>query len=83
MLFYSLLEVVENPKRTFWLNGKRPMPKKYKFAVKKNIVIYITKRENKVNSSYQNKVNSSLVSICNCKMGYLSKQKQAVTKNNL
>ena len=58
------------------------MPKKFLLAVKKNIVIYITKKENKVNSSYQNKVNSSFVSICNCKMGYLSKQKKSFTKNN-
>ena len=27
MLFHSLLEVVENSKPTFWLNGKRPMKK--------------------------------------------------------
>ena len=82
MLFHWVMEVVENSRRTFWLNGKCPMPKKFLLAVKKNIVIYITKKENKVNSSYQNKVNSSFVSICNCKMGYLSKQKKSFTKNN-
>ena len=29
MLFHSLMTDAENSKRTFWLNEKRPMPKKY------------------------------------------------------